>query len=283
MAGVIPAGIYYSGDPTDASAWTDLTAQPGSNLPAVVAGTPAQPNGNFDAIRLRVCQQTSRVYAWFFNTVCDASGGNCHEQTASLYTAATPTSAWSEITMTSPPEPSYGLYGSLFSVAPNSPGDGQNDVLFFGAIDPHRRSDRVADRARWRRRRAHRLHKLGGRAELRSRQTVQRDLPVRQRRLDRRARLHRLSGYGHQRRRQRSAVARDLQRGRGRRRRPPGSGWGQGVVPHRRGLLYVYGDRQGRVRPGDCPRHAPAGAAGRRTRLADGRPRTHGHGAVGSP
>jgi hypothetical protein len=140
-AGVIPGGIYHSSDPTDASAWTDLTSQPGSNLPAVVAGTPAQPNGNFDAIRLGVCQQTSRVYAWFFNTVCDASGSNCHEQTASLYTAATPTSAWSEITMTSPPGPSYGLYGSLFSVAPNSPGDGQNDVLFFGAIDLFRSID----------------------------------------------------------------------------------------------------------------------------------------------
>ena len=140
-AGVVPTGIFHSNDPTDAAAWTNLTGQAGSNLPPVVAGSTTQPNGNFDAMRIEVCQLTPRIYVWFFNTVCDASGGSCKEQTASLYTAASAGSAWTEIAMSSPPGPTYGLYGSAFAVAPNSPGDGNNDILFFGAISLFRSID----------------------------------------------------------------------------------------------------------------------------------------------
>jgi hypothetical protein len=48
--------------------------------------------------------------------------------------------------MTTPPQPAYsgwytnqpefpGLYDDLFAIAPNSPGDGSYDILFFGSVD----------------------------------------------------------------------------------------------------------------------------------------------------
>lgn len=46
--------------------------------------------------------------------------------------------------MTTLPEPAYGLYDSAFAVAPNSPGYGNNDILFFGSIILYRSADRAA-------------------------------------------------------------------------------------------------------------------------------------------
>jgi hypothetical protein len=133
-AGVSAVGVFHATDPTGPAAWTNLSTLGGTNLPAVIAGTTTQPNGNFDNMRIDVCRKTRRAYVWFFNTVCDASGANCSEQTASLYTSANPTGGWTQIGMTNPPKPAYGLYDSAFAVAPNSPGDGNNDILFFGSI-----------------------------------------------------------------------------------------------------------------------------------------------------
>ena len=108
-------------------------------MPAIVAATSSQPNGNFDAIRIDVCRANRRVYAWFFNTFCGPSGCNEANATPStLFTSANATGAWTAISMTSPPVPVDGLYDSGFAVAANSPGDGSNDILFFGAVDLYR-------------------------------------------------------------------------------------------------------------------------------------------------
>ena len=133
-AGVSAGGVFYATNPTGAASWTNLNTLAGTGLPAVIAGTPSKPNGNFDNMRIDVCRLARRAYVWFFNTVCDASGNNCNEGTAALFTAPNPTGAWTQIAMTSPPQPAYGLYDSSFAVAPNSPGDGNADILLFGSI-----------------------------------------------------------------------------------------------------------------------------------------------------
>ncbi len=140
--GVSGLGIFYTNDPT--GTWTNLDTLAGTNLPAFIPPTPAQPSGNFDAIRIDVCRANRRVYAWFFNTVCDATGANCNEGNAApntLFTTADPTGAWTAMAMTSPPGPSYGLYDSAFCVAANSPGDASSDILFFGGIHLYRSLD----------------------------------------------------------------------------------------------------------------------------------------------
>lgn len=75
-------------------------------------------------------------YIWFFTYTCigNATGATCFEATVCLFTTENPTGAWSQIPMISPPRPAYGLYDSLFAVAPNSVGDGNNDILFFGSV-----------------------------------------------------------------------------------------------------------------------------------------------------
>jgi uncharacterized membrane protein YgcG len=140
-AGIAAVGVFHATDPTDAAAWTNLNTLDGTGLPAVVAGTTTNPSGNFDNMRIDACRKTPRAYIWFFNTVCDASGGNCNEGTASLFTSANPTGAWTPVPMTSPPGPAYGLYDSAFAVAANSPGDGSNDILFFGSVHLFRSLD----------------------------------------------------------------------------------------------------------------------------------------------
>jgi len=122
-AGVENTGIFHATSPTASSSWTNLTNSVTSNLPSV---------GSFDGMRIDICRSTPRPYIWFF----------LKGSTASLYTAADSTSAWSAISMTSPPQPSYvgwfpnqpefpGLYDDLFAVAPNSPGNGSQDILLF--------------------------------------------------------------------------------------------------------------------------------------------------------
>jgi hypothetical protein len=126
-AGIENTGIFHTNNPTTSSSWTNLTNSAISKLPSVAG---------FDGMRIDICRLTPRPYVWFFQA----------GKTASLYTAADSTSTWSSITMTTPPQPAYsgwfpnqpefpGLYDDLFAVAPNSPGDGSHDILFFGSID----------------------------------------------------------------------------------------------------------------------------------------------------
>jgi hypothetical protein len=139
-AGVWKEGVYHATDPTALANWTNLNMA-GIGLPAHTAGTPAEPDGNFNAILVDYCPRNpDRVYAWMAKTSCDAAGANCGNITAALYTTGSPLTSWTSVPMTPapgqtlPPGPAYGWYCFNFAAAPSSPGDGSNDVLFFGSV-----------------------------------------------------------------------------------------------------------------------------------------------------
>lgn len=140
-AAVRQSGIFYSTNPTAIGNWTNLNNQ-GIGLPPYATST-TQPDGNFYLPLLDYCPRNpTRIYAWIIATVCDSSGANCVLRSAALYTTNAATTAWSPIAMTSPPDPAYfAFYDMKFAVAPNSPGDGLNDILFFGNIGIHRSTD----------------------------------------------------------------------------------------------------------------------------------------------
>jgi len=121
-AGMSRAGVFNTSNP--AGAWT--------NLNTLGIGLPAYAAGNFTNVLVDYCQlNPSRVYAWFANP----------NKTVGIYTTSSPATSWTQIAAASPPSPSYGFYSYLFAVAPNSPGDGLHDILFFGAIPLIRSTD----------------------------------------------------------------------------------------------------------------------------------------------
>lgn len=131
-AGVFETGVFHATDPT--AAWQNLNTR-GIGLPAHSGSTLQNPNGNFDVVLVDLCPlNPSRVYAWMVFNSCDVNGQNCNEVTANLFTTGSPLTAWTQVNMTSPPGPAYGWYDLGFVVAPNSPGDGNNDILFFESI-----------------------------------------------------------------------------------------------------------------------------------------------------
>ena len=112
-AGVVQSGLFQATDPT--GSWTNLIAKG--------VGLPAFASGNFTEVLVDYCPLSpSRVYVWLTNP----------NQTVGIYTTSSPLTSWTQVSASSPPSPSYGLYSDLFAVAPNSPGDGANDILFFG-------------------------------------------------------------------------------------------------------------------------------------------------------
>lgn len=138
-AGIWKSGVFHATDPT--GTWTNLN-DAGIGLPAHTAATTTEPDGNFNAILIDYCRRNpDRLYVWMTKKSCNASGGGCRQVTAALYTTSAPLTSWSQVSMTGAPGPSYGFYNFLFGVASNSPGDGSNDVLFFGSIGVHRSID----------------------------------------------------------------------------------------------------------------------------------------------
>jgi len=129
-AGVTQQGVMFSSAP--ASTWTNLNTL-AIGLPAWTPPTPALPDGNFDEILLGRCPANGRLYALFAQRL-PGSGSFANEVIAGLYTSVAAQTAWTQVPLTSPPEPAYGFYDFSFAVAPNSPGDGVSDVLFFGTI-----------------------------------------------------------------------------------------------------------------------------------------------------
>ncbi len=125
-AGVGLAGVFHTTNPTAPANWTNLNTQ-GIGLPAYNAS--AQ---NFDAILVGYCPRSpDRVYVWL------AKPG----ETVGLYTTSSPLTAWTSVAMTSPPTPAYGYYCFELGVAPNSPGNGTNDILIFGSVGLFRSTD----------------------------------------------------------------------------------------------------------------------------------------------
>jgi hypothetical protein len=121
-AGVANAGVFNTTNPV--SAWT--------NLNNAGIGLPKFTGANFQFVLVDYCvRNPNRVYAWFANP----------SKTVGLYTTSSPTTSWTQVAAVSPPDPSYGFYSYLLAVAPNSPGDGANDLLFFGRIELYRSID----------------------------------------------------------------------------------------------------------------------------------------------
>ncbi len=111
-------GIYHTTDPT--TSWTPITG----SLPA---------SGSFYEVRIDYCRANpSRVYAWF----ATLGGSN-----VGLYTSGSGPTGWAQIMSPSLPSPGQGTYSFALAVAPNSPGDGINDILFFASVALFRSKD----------------------------------------------------------------------------------------------------------------------------------------------
>ena len=128
-AGVLRSGVFTTANPT--GAWTNLNAG-GIGLPAY---NPSAAGGeNFNVVYADLCPlNPSRVYVLLLS----GGGGNF----SAIYTSGAPTNAWSQVAVAAAhPDtaygfyPFFGVYDFAFAVAPNSPGDGQTDILFFGGL-----------------------------------------------------------------------------------------------------------------------------------------------------
>lgn len=114
--------IYYTTNPAAFVNWIELSSA-GIGLPTAIAG-------GFDAIVIDVCvRNPNRAYVWLSRA----------DSTVGIYTTAAPATSWTRVNAVTPPNPWQGI--NTFAVAPNSPGDGLNDILVFGTIGIHRSID----------------------------------------------------------------------------------------------------------------------------------------------
>jgi len=134
-AGVLRSGVFTTANPT--GTWTNLNAA-GIGLPAYNAGGAG--GENFNVVYADLCPlNPSRLYVLLLS-----GGGNF----SAIYTSGSPSTVWSQVAVAgSHPDtaygfyPFFGVYDFAFAVAPNSPGDGLNDVLFFGGLGFWRSKD----------------------------------------------------------------------------------------------------------------------------------------------
>jgi hypothetical protein len=141
-AGVFRSGIWYANaEPMDAGSWTNLNEE-GIGLPAFNPGDGVVP-ANFDTILLDSCASNPAVaYAWI--TAPNTPGARADSShTIAVYKTIAPTTAWTAAA--SPPvgawsggvdplNPYQGYTNYCFAVSPNSPGNGTDDILFFGSF-----------------------------------------------------------------------------------------------------------------------------------------------------
>jgi photosystem II stability/assembly factor-like uncharacterized protein len=115
-AGVFQQGIHYSTNPTSNASWAAAT---GNGLPAI---------GTYDHVWLQYCPvNPQRAYCYF----ASYSVG-----TVALCTTGKGATNWSKINSAGIPTSS-----GIFAVAPNSPGNGQHDILFLGHLLLSRSTD----------------------------------------------------------------------------------------------------------------------------------------------
>jgi hypothetical protein len=113
--GIFNQGVYYSTNPAS-TAWAPVT---GPGLPAA---------GTFNHAWVDYCQlNPSRAYAYFESV---ATG------TVALCTTGSGNTAWKKINSASIPTSS-----GVFAVAPNSPGNGNGDILYLGHLYLSRSTD----------------------------------------------------------------------------------------------------------------------------------------------
>jgi hypothetical protein len=136
-AGVKSKGVYYTNDP--AGIWINLNDQ-GIGLPQFIAGDGVHQSDNFHHILVDICRKNpNRVYVWLAKPKGPSNDGPY--VTEGIYTSSAPKTAWSKIASINPPNPAQGWYNYVFAVAPNSPGDGSHDIIFFGRIELYRSVD----------------------------------------------------------------------------------------------------------------------------------------------
>jgi hypothetical protein len=124
-AAILNVGVLHTNVPTDP--WTNLH-NAGIGLPQYVAPAAGVAN-NFNNARIDICPRNpSRVYIWLAT----------NSLTEGFYTSNNPLVSWTKMAAVTPPSPAYGFYNFEFAVAPNSPGDGVNDILFVGSVGLHR-------------------------------------------------------------------------------------------------------------------------------------------------
>ena len=129
-AGIKNVGLLYTTNPTDP--WTNVHNL-NIGLPLYIAANPAAGiENNFNNLRIDICARNpERVYVWLAKP----------NQTEGIYTSNDPLASWTQIVTVDPPNPGQGLYNFEFAVAPNSPGDGTNDILFIGSVSLFRSID----------------------------------------------------------------------------------------------------------------------------------------------
>jgi hypothetical protein len=136
-AGVRGTGLFYANaDPVAPGTWT--------NLSTASIGLPA-PDGmplGFDRILVDACASNPTfAYAWISRP---GYAGGPTETTVGLYKTQSPGTAWTTVSLapTSTGGTALNPYQSgmhyCFAVSPDSPGNGINDVLFFGGLSLHR-------------------------------------------------------------------------------------------------------------------------------------------------
>jgi hypothetical protein len=132
-AAVRGKGVFHAEDSNIAQQWRNLNEP----LPSGAStGLPAP--GSFDGILIGLCvRNPSRLYAWLMTKKSAEEAMTRND----LWTTTDPKTTWTSITMSSPPNPWQGYRSMSFAVAPNSPGDGLNDILLFGSLEMHRSID----------------------------------------------------------------------------------------------------------------------------------------------
>jgi hypothetical protein len=135
------SGVRYTNDPS--GRWDDLSTG-GAMLPAFNPSVPGFPDGTFNAILLGFTPRNpTRAYAWILTS--RTTGTTAAEVNYGLFTTSAPRTAWTQIPLPTDPDPYprpyQGLYDAVFAVAPNSPGNGANDILFFGEWPLYRSVD----------------------------------------------------------------------------------------------------------------------------------------------
>lgn len=113
--GIFQQGIYYSSTP-DTNAWTQVT---GNGLPTT---------GTFDHVWVQYCPANPQRAYCYFESVSAGSVAIC--------TTGKGSTNWSKVNTSTMPASS-----GLFAVAPNSPGNGQHDILFLGHLYLSRSTD----------------------------------------------------------------------------------------------------------------------------------------------
>lgn len=120
-AGIYNEGLFYTTDPN--SPWTNLNLED-IGLPEYIAADAGVEN-NFTNLRIDICAKNpDRCYVWLAK----------RNQTEGIYTSDDPLASWTKIAAIDPPNPGQGFYNFEFAIAPNSPGDGANDIMLFGSV-----------------------------------------------------------------------------------------------------------------------------------------------------